>query len=569
MAVAYRFGPFDLRPTEHLLMRAGERVPLSPKAFDLLHLLVRRRGTLLPKEELFAALWPDTFVEEANLSVQVAAIRKALQPHGDAIETVSKRGYRFTATVEEIRVGEVAETSRVVRLLVLPLQVLAPNLAAEFLARSLPDAIASSLTGIDWLSVRAPFDLQGLVQDRASTLADTDVVLEGSLGEVAGQTRVMLRLLRVPSGHVLYTEQATVALDALHHLQARVSEAVAAHLATQFGHALPARVEAGVSATPGAYVLYLRANQLAYETSQWAAAQALYEAALREAPDYAPAWARLGRCHRVIAKFGAPPTTARESFTRAEDALARALALDPDLSLAHNLYAHLEVDLGRPEQAMLRLVRRLASQPHAPDLFAGLVHVLRYCGLLSLSVAAHRRARALDTTVPTSVHHTWWMQGEYEQALGETFGDIGYMPGLALASLGRDREAIAALQWRERETTDTRVRGYLVSLRALLEGRREECLEALQRLRLPVDAEARYYVARTYAALGEHDTALAELAQVVEGGFLCHDTFGRDPWLAALRTDARFTALVEQARTRSQHAAAEFERAGGRARLHV
>ena len=212
---------------------------------------------------------------------------------------------------------------------------------------------------------------------------------------------------------------------------------------------------------------------------------------------------------------------------------------------------------------MTRLVGCIAAQPHAPDLYAGLVHVLRFCGLLDLSIAADRRARLLDPTVPTSVHHTWWMKREYHYALGETFGDIGYMPGLAVASLGRTREAIAALRWRERDATDTRVRGYLVSLRALLEGHRDESLEALHGLRLPIDAEARYYVARTYAALAEPDLALTELTQAVKGGFLCHETFRHDPWLTVLHADVRFTRLMSDAAARSTAAADAFERAGG------
>src|SRR5688572_23619558 len=162
-AAAYRFGPFELRSGEHILTRDGVHVPLSPKAFDLLHLLVQRSGSLLEKRELFASLWPETFVEEANLSVQVAAIRKALRPCCDgAIETVSKRGYRFTAPVEQVDAHrDHADAGAAVRLLVQPLRVLAPNLESEFLSRSLPDAIASTLTGIPWLSVRAPFDLHG------------------------------------------------------------------------------------------------------------------------------------------------------------------------------------------------------------------------------------------------------------------------------------------------------------------------------------------------------------------------------------------------------------------------
>ena len=564
-AVAYRFGPFELRPAEHTLTRGGTRVPLSPKAFDLLHLLVRHRGSLLVKQEIFAALWPETFVEEANLSVQVAAVRKALLPDGaGAIETVSKRGYRFTAPVEEVS-GDAprAASGAVVRLLVLPLQVLAENLDARFLSRSLPDAVASALTEIPWLSVRAPLELDGADATARTGAIDADAVLEGSLGELSGQPWVRLRLLRSPSGILLHAEQATVDLETLHGLHAHLAQQVAQQLATHFGRDATHTGAGSSPATPGAYVLYLRANQLAYETSQWPSARELYEAALREDPHYAPAWARLARCHRVIAKFEAPAAETVESFALAEAALTRALSLDPDLSIAHNLYAQLEVDLGRPEEAMQRLVGRLGRQRHAPDLFAGLVHVLRFCGLLDLSIAAHRGARVLDPTVPTSVHHTWWMKGEYERALGETFGDIGYMPGLALASLGREREAIDALKWRERETTDTRVRCYLVSLRACLEGRRDESLDALQRLHLPVDAEARYYVARTYAALGEADLAMRELTRVVEGGFLCHETFARDPWLRPLHADARFAALVAHARQRSARAAAAFDAAGG------
>ncbi len=263
----------------------------------------------------------------------------------------------------------------------------------------------------------------------------------------------------------------------------------------------------------------------------------------------------------------APATETQASFSRAEEAFQHALSLDPDLSIAHSLYAQLEVDMGRSEHAMLRLVSCIARQPHAPELFAGLVQALRFCGLVDLSIAAHRRARALDPTILTSVHHTWWMKGEYERALSETFGDIGYMPGLALASLKRDREAIAALTWRERETADTRVRCYLVSLRALLQGHRDESLRALERVRIQVDAEASYYVARTYAALDDFDSAIREMTHVIDGGFLCHGTFTHDPWLEKLRTDPRLAPLLDAARKRSAHAAAAFDRAGGKTLL--
>jgi hypothetical protein len=177
------------------------------------------------------------------------------------------------------------------------------------------------------------------------------------------------------------------------------------------------------------------------------------------------------------------------------------------------------------------------------------VHALRYCGLLEASVAAHVRARQLDPTVSTSVHHTWWMMGEYERALAETLGDIGYMQGLALASLGREREAVAALRWRERETIESRIRPYLMSLCALLEGDREGSLAAVEAATANlVDAEAVYYMARTLVRLEAHERAVIELGRVVNGGFWCYDAFARDRWLDPIRGRADVRQLLEQAR---------------------
>ncbi|MGH9936584.1 MAG: winged helix-turn-helix domain-containing protein, partial [Blastocatellia bacterium] len=100
----YEFGPFRLDAGERLLLRGGESVPLTPKAFDLLLALVEHHGHLLEKDELMKLVWPDTFVEEANLSSNVSLIRKALGDGANGqkyIETVPRRGYRFVAGVRQ------------------------------------------------------------------------------------------------------------------------------------------------------------------------------------------------------------------------------------------------------------------------------------------------------------------------------------------------------------------------------------------------------------------------------------------------------------------------------------
>jgi len=100
-----QFGPFVIDVSERLLLRDGQPVPLTPKAFDVLAALIERPGRLISKEELLQNVWPDAFVEESNLAYNVFALRKALgdgTDNGRYIETVPKHGYRFTATVTSL-----------------------------------------------------------------------------------------------------------------------------------------------------------------------------------------------------------------------------------------------------------------------------------------------------------------------------------------------------------------------------------------------------------------------------------------------------------------------------------
>src|SRR5690349_1178427 len=102
----YEFGAFRLDAQERLLLRHGEIVPLTPKAFEMLLALVENSGRLLGKQELMQRLWPDSFVEEGSLAQNVSLLRKVLgesQEGEKFIETVPRRGYRFIAKVRGAR----------------------------------------------------------------------------------------------------------------------------------------------------------------------------------------------------------------------------------------------------------------------------------------------------------------------------------------------------------------------------------------------------------------------------------------------------------------------------------
>src|SRR5215203_4076616 len=108
----YEFGEFCVDPVERQLLRDGQVIPITPKAFETLCLLVENSGHLLEKDRLMESLWADAFVEEGNLADNISKLRQAL---GDSrkdpkfIETVSGRGYRFIADVRRIERAATAE----------------------------------------------------------------------------------------------------------------------------------------------------------------------------------------------------------------------------------------------------------------------------------------------------------------------------------------------------------------------------------------------------------------------------------------------------------------------------
>jgi DNA-binding winged helix-turn-helix (wHTH) protein len=99
----YQFERFQIDPQKRLLLRDGQPVQLTSKAFDLLLVLVKSSGQVMTKDELMSRVWQDQFVEEANLAVQVSALRRALgEKKGEQafIVTVPGRGYSFVAAVQ-------------------------------------------------------------------------------------------------------------------------------------------------------------------------------------------------------------------------------------------------------------------------------------------------------------------------------------------------------------------------------------------------------------------------------------------------------------------------------------
>jgi tetratricopeptide (TPR) repeat protein len=276
--------------------------------------------------------------------------------------------------------------------------------------------------------------------------------------------------------------------------------------------------------------------------SDWNLPRDLYLAALAEDPTYAPAWAHLGRCHRLIAKFGAKEIRAY-NFAQADAALKKALELNPDLDLAHGYAAQLETDLGRGGDAMVRLLERLVARPGGVDLLASLVHVLRYCGLLEESIAVDAEVRGIDPSARTSVIYTHFVRGDFERVVSMGAGIDFFVGSMAHLALGRNAEALEFVET-ALGTAGPLLTSFVVPIKLIIEGDMEGAVrEGRSLYRDFPDPEGRFLFARELAWSGHGDEALDFLDRIAPEFAALPDP-GVDPWLTSIDRTERYAGLL-------------------------
>jgi TolB-like protein len=452
------------------------------------------------------------------------------------------------------------------RLIVLPFRVLRPDPEFDFLGVSLPDAITSSLSGLGSLLVRSTMTATRFAADspdvrRIASETDVDLVLTGTVLRAADKVRVTAQLVEAPAGTVLWSHGAVVDLGDVFHLEEELVRRIVGSLSVPLTAREDRLLGRDVPRSPRAYELYLRANEQGMRSEGWSAARQLYLDCLREDDRFAPAWARLGRVYRVLAKYQIGDPEAPANRAKAEDAFRRALELNPDLSLAHNLYASFEVDAGRARAALGRLLAR-ARGGADPEVYAGLVTVTRYCGLLDASVVAHEQARRLDPTARTSVSYTHLLLGEYQKALETDVDVFPFMPVYALLFQDRLAEAHALLKSLQEKAAGP-VMQVVAAWTGLLDGHVDEALAATRRLleSFP-DPEGIFVMSKLFMAGDRPDEAIDFLARAVSGGFHCASAF-RLPAFDSLHGDTRFEELVTEVSKKHEEAVAVYVSAGG------
>ncbi|HEY0762029.1 MAG TPA: tetratricopeptide repeat protein [Pyrinomonadaceae bacterium] len=221
----YEFGPFQLDPSNRVLTRAGEIISLTPKATDLLIALVSNAGQLVDKNRLLREIWPDTFVEEANLTQNIFTVRRALgdnRTEPKYVETVARRGYRFVGQVKLICVlknesttwqnSRLAATEAIRPVVaVLPFLNVTDEPDLEHLANSLTDNIINSLSRLSTLrvmsrSVVLPYGIGHIDPQQAGKELNAHIVIVGKLSTTPSGVYIKIEMVDASTGWQLWGE---------------------------------------------------------------------------------------------------------------------------------------------------------------------------------------------------------------------------------------------------------------------------------------------------------------------------------------------------------------------------
>jgi TolB-like protein/DNA-binding winged helix-turn-helix (wHTH) protein len=590
MSDLYRFGLFVLDLKRRVLARDGVQVPLGPKGFDLLVYLVEHPNRVVTKQELIQAAWPDSIVEESNLTQQLSVLRKTLGEQGQEsplIVTVARQGYQFTANVTApapitarptritswrslvavaavLLAGVIGATmawqrSAVIRLAVLPFENLTGDPAEEYLADGLTEEMITQLTRLrpEQLSVIARTSVMRYKHtseqmDKIGRDLSVSYALESSLRQSANRLRVTVQLIRVRDQSHLWANDFDYAQADIFRIEDSVATAVAQEVRLRLTPAQRAQLTRAPPTSTTVVEDVMRGRDLLRRQigkENWASAKRNFEYAIALDSGYAPAWAWLSATYRFGVDREYVP--ADEGYREARRTIARALALDPNLSEAWRQLGQLQrlVDWNWAE-AEKSYQRSIDLDPSGAEALFGAASIDLALGRFNEAIALNRRAVELDPLNPQAplfLGVDYYFAGRLDEAT-KTFESIpqnfrgrftaSYLVGVYLA---QGRVADAARMVPEVPDSEFQLRDRaLVFVR---QGARRAADSALATLIGRYQTRDAYLIAQLYAFRGETDSALAWLDRAYARRDQGLPNVNVDPLLENARRDPRYAAF--------------------------
>jgi len=319
MTAIYAFGPFRLDVAAGILFRGAEPVALGQRAIALLQILVEGGGNPISKDRLIESAWPGLAIEESNLAVQIAALRRvfAEEPGGDSwIETLPRRGYRYVGPVavkEQENQGAAGNEQPALAppdkpsLAVMPFTNMSGDPEQEYFADGIVEDIITGLSRIKWLFVIARnssfiYKGQAVNVGRVGRELGVRYVLEGSVRKAGERVRVSGQLIETETSVHLWAERYDRRLDDVFALQDEITLNVVGAIEPSLREAEIERVKRKRPENLDAYDLVLRAlpHVVPPMPAEAAKAMPLLERALTLEPDYAGAHGYLAWCHQIL-----------------------------------------------------------------------------------------------------------------------------------------------------------------------------------------------------------------------------------------------------------------------------
>jgi DNA-binding winged helix-turn-helix (wHTH) protein/tetratricopeptide (TPR) repeat protein len=576
----YEFDNFCILTAERVLLRDGKPQALPPKVFDILLVLVEHSGHLVEKAELMDQVWPETHVEENNLTVNMSALRRALGEDRKYIETVPRRGYRFVADVRKVsdektepgekRITETGGARGVLRdevinsLAVLPFANLSDNPNLEYLSDGITESIINSLSQLPQLKTMARSTVFRYKDQKIAPLeAGRDMrvrsVLVGRVLQSGDSLNISTELVDVMDGSQIWSEQYNRQflniLAAQEEISREVSEQLRLKLTTEERRRFAKRYTENIEA----YHLYLKGRYFWSKYTKEGVDRSIeyYQQAIAADPVYALAYAGLAEAYYALSTTYLPP---REAMPKARAAVMKALEIDGTLSEAHSTLGMIGMlydwDWAEAERAYQRAIEFSPRNAIAHQRYGMYLDMM---GRFDEGLAEMKLAQELDPlSLPTNVNIgvTYYLMGQYDRAIAQYKSALEMDPSFSLAHhhlaqvytiQGRFPEALEEFQNAKLLEESPFALGHLGRIYAMM-GKRSEALKILDRLKelSKQSYVSPYRLTMIYAALGEMDRAFEWL----EKAYL--DRSEELAWLnifpvpGNLRSDPRFTDLLRR-----------------------
>lgn len=464
----YRFGPYLLDAEERVLLRDGQPVTLPPKDLETLVVLVERAGHIVEKEELLQRVWPGVFIEEGNLSRRIFNLRQVLGDSADErpyIETIPKRGYRFSGTVQEdaAEPGEpkvvtqphahaqvpasfgqrrnfwfwplalsvvlaltailVSRQLRSLRgasphkvmLAVLPFQNLSGDPQQDYFADGLTEEMIAQLgqfqpaeLGVIARTSSARYKNSRETAAQIGQELGVGYLLEGSVRRGGGRVRITAQLIHAPEQTHLWAESYERPLTDILNIQREIAEKVTHSLSTQL---LPvtARSVSSQATNFESYDKYLLGLHDLGQGTRESINKAVehFQEAIYKNPGDARLYSALGEAYEALNTYYSSPT---EVMPRVKAAAQQALQLDPNLASAHVLLGDVRLlfDWDWPA-AETEYRRALEINPSLPQAQLGYATYLATLGRFEEALSRVQQAYAVDPVAIDSRNDALWI----------------------------------------------------------------------------------------------------------------------------------------------------------------